>query len=269
MATAFERFLQYKNRVPVRGAILLNDAMDEVLLVKGWKKNGTWSFPRGKINKGEDDLDCAIREAWEETGFDIRAAGLVKERKKIKHIEKTMRSQNMKLFVFRDVPRDTNFVPQTRKEISKIEWFKLADLPTEKRKTAQEGTGHHLVLNANKFYVVAPFMHDLKKIINAERRKDNRQSSRLAAPPVTTDSLDAEIQAQLLPMSPAVPSSLPELVSSQPNPFDQLKQQLNIQSSGESHESRQEDKATKANALLSLLKNGPPAETRQEIQMPF
>jgi len=35
-------------------------------------------FPRGKINKDEKDLDCAIREVYEETGFDIKEAGLVR-----------------------------------------------------------------------------------------------------------------------------------------------------------------------------------------------
>ncbi|KAF5016087.1 hypothetical protein F66182_12342, partial [Fusarium sp. NRRL 66182] len=83
-AAAFSEFLAYKTRVPVRGAILLNEAMDKVVLVKGWKKNANWSFPRGKINKEEKDLDCAVREVLEETGYDLKAAGLVKDEKHMK-----------------------------------------------------------------------------------------------------------------------------------------------------------------------------------------
>ena len=272
MDEAFEKFLKYKNRVPVRGAILLNDRMDEVLLVKGWKKSATWSFPRGKINKDEDDLDCAIREAWEETGFDIRAAGLFQDPRKVKFIEKTMRSQNLKLFVFRGVPYDGNFVPQTRKEISKIDWFKLADLPTEKRKTQYEGTGQHLVLNANKFYVVAPFMHDLKKIINAERRNDNRKSSRLAAPPVTADTTDADVEAQhtslsypaALPTSPAVVSSLPEVAP--PTALDMFLQQ---QKSATSIVHQPPGNAAPSGKDLLALLRGPAAELRQEPHTPL
>ena len=116
--TAFSEFLAYKTRVPVRGAIMLNDAMDHAVLVKGWKKGANWSFPRGKINKDEKDLDCAVREVWEETGFDIRAAGLVEDDDKAKFIEVSLREQHMKLFVFRGVPMDTHFEPRTRKEIS-------------------------------------------------------------------------------------------------------------------------------------------------------
>ena len=115
---AYQEFLGYKTRVPVRGAILLNNDMDEVLLVKGWKKGASWSFPRGKINKDEKDLDCAIREVYEETGYDIEAAGLVPGPDSVKAIDVTMREQHMRLFVFRNVPIDTHFEPRTRKEIS-------------------------------------------------------------------------------------------------------------------------------------------------------
>ncbi|GFP82646.1 mRNA-decapping enzyme subunit 2 [Phtheirospermum japonicum] len=40
------------------------------LLVKGWKGT-SWSFPRGKKSKDEEDHKCAIREVLEETGFDV------------------------------------------------------------------------------------------------------------------------------------------------------------------------------------------------------
>lgn len=115
---AYSEFLAYKTRVPVRGAILLNDAMDQVVLVKGWKKGARWSFPRGKINKDENDLDCAVREVYEETGYDARADGLIKEEPQMKYIEVSMREQHMRLYVFRGVPMEYPFEPRTRKEIS-------------------------------------------------------------------------------------------------------------------------------------------------------
>ncbi len=117
-AAAYAEFLTYRTRVPVRGAILLNDAMDHVLLVKGWNKKASWSFPRGKINKDEKDFDCAVREVYEETGYDIKGAGLVTEEAERSGIELTINEQNIKLYVFRGVPMDTLFEPQTRKEIS-------------------------------------------------------------------------------------------------------------------------------------------------------
>jgi mRNA-decapping enzyme subunit 2 len=59
---AFNKFLQYKTRVPVCGAIMLNDSMDKCVLVKGWKSSSGWGFPKGKINETEPRPTCAIRE---------------------------------------------------------------------------------------------------------------------------------------------------------------------------------------------------------------
>ena len=115
---AYSQFLAYKTRVPVRGAILLNNTMDHVLLVKGWKKGASWSFPRGKINKDEKDIDCAIREVYEETGHSLAAGGLLPDEENVKSIEVTMREQHVKLYVFRDVSMDITFQAKTRKEIS-------------------------------------------------------------------------------------------------------------------------------------------------------
>jgi mRNA-decapping enzyme subunit 2 len=118
-AAAYSEFLSYKTRVPVRGAIMLNHAMDHIILVKGWKKGSKWSFPRGKINKDEKDIDCAVREVYEETGFDLREAGLIPtDEDNAKYIDVSLREQQMRLYVFRDVPMDANFEPKTRKEIS-------------------------------------------------------------------------------------------------------------------------------------------------------
>ncbi|KAK1980568.1 hypothetical protein LZ30DRAFT_122996 [Colletotrichum cereale] len=170
---AFEEFLQYKTRVPVRGAIMLNEAMDSTILVKGWKKGANWSFPRGKINKDEDDLECAVREVYEETGYDLHAAGLVPEnRDDVKYIEVTMREQQLRLYVFRDVPMDTHFQPRTRKEISKIQWYKLSELPAFRKKGNQPQNDAAAAANANKFYMVAPFLVPLKKWVVQQKRKD-------------------------------------------------------------------------------------------------
>ena len=79
----FDSFMKYKTRVPVCGAIMLNDTWDKVggaftpyfvhyvtancwlpqcVLVKGWKSSAGWGFPKGKINEQEPRHRCAIRE---------------------------------------------------------------------------------------------------------------------------------------------------------------------------------------------------------------
>ncbi|KAI9043501.1 decapping enzyme complex catalytic subunit DCP2 [Aspergillus affinis] len=266
--TAFSEFLAYKTRVPVRGAIMLNSDMDEVVLVKGWKKGANWSFPRGKINKDEKDLDCAIREVYEETGYDVREAGLIKDDKDVKFIEITMREQHMRLYVFRDVPRDAYFEPRTRKEISKIEWYKLSELPTLKR-SKQQDQGF-AVANANKFYMVAPFMHPLKKWIAQQKKLDPKTP--IGIKQVLQNegevSMDESLAAHhdmtpvQAPVEMATPSILPEVTSSQ-DASVHLKRLLNInaaampqgpslvkppQTSGPN--------SSKSNALLELLRSG-------------
>lgn len=148
---------------------MLNHEMDSCVLVKGWKKGAAWSFPRGKINKDEDDLDCAVREVWEETGFDLKAGGLVPQGSEVKDLEVNMREQNIRLFVFRDVPMDTIFETQTRKEISKIQWYKLSDLPAYRKKADATGP------STNKFYMVAPFLSNLKKWIALQKKNDSKK----------------------------------------------------------------------------------------------
>lgn len=171
---AYLHWIGYKKRIPVRGAILLNEAMDSVVLVKGWSKSSSWMFPRGKINEGEDDLDCAIREVYEETGFNAAEAGLIPENRALPSFEVVMRDQHVKLFVIPNVPMDIQFEARTRKEISKIEWYRLADLPTGRsaKKPGQDNNAG--AVNANKFFMVSSFLGYLNKWIRQQRRRKDR-----------------------------------------------------------------------------------------------
>ena len=179
---------------------MLNQEMDSVLLVKGWKKGANWSFPRGKINKHESDLDCAIREVYEETGFDINETGLASTNQEDqKYIEITMREQHMRLYVFRGVPMDFEFAPRTRKEISKIQWYRLSELPTIKKgKPHQDAQTDDLATNANKYYMVAPFLGHLKKWIGQQRKEDKAKETLTPAEHVQIDERTNETEQEVL-----------------------------------------------------------------------
>lgn len=159
---AFADFMTYKSRVPVRGAIMLNLEMDKCLLVKGWKSSATWAFPRGKIDQNENDVTCAVREVREETGFDLEDSI-----NKDHFLETTMKDQNIRLYIIPGISEETHFAPRTRKEISKIEWHKLSDMPGFQPGKSQKVQQ----LRSGRFYMVAPFMKGLKKWILTSGRK--------------------------------------------------------------------------------------------------
>ncbi|KAF2666708.1 hypothetical protein BT63DRAFT_427137 [Microthyrium microscopicum] len=195
---AYEQFSAYKSRVPVRGAIMLNDNMTHAVLVKGWKNSAKWSFPRGKINKEESDFDCAVREVYEETGYDIQAAGLASDPESAFRIDRTLREQQICLFVFRGVPMDTYFEPRTRKEISKIDWYKISDLPGSKT-NQQNADG---TIKGNQFYMVTPFVNNLKKWIKEQRQLDRRNNGLNAPEPVFVE--DSGVGTDMEAMLPEV-----------------------------------------------------------------
>ncbi|KAG0343117.1 mRNA-decapping enzyme subunit 2 [Podila humilis] len=180
--TAFANFMEYKFRVPVCGAIILNESMDKCILVKGWAARSGWGFPKGKINKDEQDVLCAAREVWEETGFDITP--FIQEDD---FVEQTMKDQRVRLYIIKGVPETTVFEPQTRKEISKIEWHRLTDLPTMRPKHADRGphSGRESgserpnsnSKNPSRYYMVIPFVQKLKHWITTQRKLAKRKGS--------------------------------------------------------------------------------------------
>ncbi|PIA14455.1 DCP2-domain-containing protein, partial [Coemansia reversa NRRL 1564] len=161
---AYQTFLEYKFKVPVCGAIILNQMLDKVLLVKGWSSRASWGFPRGKINKDEPEWQCAQREVIEETGFDILPYLEEEER-----IEITQADQKVLLYIIAGIDEDTVFMPTTRKEISQIQWHYLEDLPCSKRVDRKGvadgqsgGTPTKSSDKEHRYYLIKPFVKRIK-----------------------------------------------------------------------------------------------------------
>ncbi|CAJ0602956.1 unnamed protein product [Cylicocyclus nassatus] len=154
----------YKSTVPTYGAILLDETLNHVLLVQGfYASKNSWGFPKGKVNEGEEPRCCAIREVFEETGFnfgDHRPHG--GEKKLQKFVNETM----VRLYIVPDVPTDFPFAPQTRNEIRKIQWFNVWELPTDRNDQHRFG-----ILSNHNFYTVMPFVQDLQKYIMKEQER--------------------------------------------------------------------------------------------------
>lgn len=160
---AISRFGKYKSTIPVRGVALFNKDLTKVVLVKGTESNA-WSFPRGKISKDESDIDCAIREVEEETGFNAR--DLISENDVI---ERTIKGKNYKIYMVKNVPEDYNFQPLARNEISKIQWHDIKSIQKKSRS------------NPNNYFIVSAILKPMLRWINKNKGILNEEELMLQA----------------------------------------------------------------------------------------
>ncbi|KAM0747978.1 DCP2-domain-containing protein [Meredithblackwellia eburnea MCA 4105] len=141
----WDNFMDYKTKVPVCGAVLISHRWDKVLMVKGYKSGAAWSFPRGKINQDETEAACAVREVQEEEEEEGAE-------KNPYYVETVIKDQKIRLYFLPGVREDEAFQTRTRGEISKIDWFRVTDLPTYSKKKVADG------VKQPKFYMVTPFI---------------------------------------------------------------------------------------------------------------
>ncbi|KAJ2865229.1 mRNA-decapping enzyme subunit 2 [Coemansia aciculifera] len=214
---AYQTFLDYKFKVPVCGAIILNEGLDKVLLVKGWSSRASWGFPRGKINKDEPEWLCAQREVIEETGFDILPY-LVEKHK----IEIMQADQKIMLYIITGIAEDTQFIPTTRKEISQISWHYLDDLPCSGARNGAAATEAAGTKAGNdkehRYYLIKPFVKRIKTWAAKHPERLGRPAvivNRVNAP---LDSRDASGPVPLVGSGPLSMKELFKTVSSSKSP---------------------------------------------------
>ncbi|KAI6174041.1 Nudix hydrolase domain-containing protein [Aphelenchoides besseyi] len=165
-----DQFRQYKSLIPTYGAVMFDPSLTQILLVQGYfASRNSWGFPKGKVNEDEDPKACAIREVLEETGYDISqklADDVI--------FRYAMNDTMVHLYVAVDVDRNFNFHPHLRKEIRKIAWFDIADLPRHRSDFAtcnRQGQG----CRPNNFYGVVPAVDFIQKF-SAEQLKLRKRS---------------------------------------------------------------------------------------------
>lgn len=93
----------------------------QILLLKD--KNEVWSFPKGLIEAGENNLQAAQREIGEETG--IKSLKLIKDLSSIKYWYKwqgELVHKTVYFFLFETLGNEIA-KPQTDEGISEVKWF--------------------------------------------------------------------------------------------------------------------------------------------------
>lgn len=141
-ASMWTEFSKYKRKISNYGCILLNEDCTKVVLCQVW--NGkSHTFPSGKINQGEHAVEAAARETYEETGFDpnclfghtftLKQEGRCTWKTPLRENDALVfQEQDGKRrtnYVCRGVPEDFPFAPVARKEVSRIAWYPLDQIP--------------------------------------------------------------------------------------------------------------------------------------------
>jgi 8-oxo-dGTP pyrophosphatase MutT (NUDIX family) len=83
-------------------------------------KYDDWTFPKGKAESGESDEECALREVWEETGFECQ---LLDELPATEYVDARGRPKRVRWWHMRIVGGE--FVPT--QEVDEVRWLAAAD----------------------------------------------------------------------------------------------------------------------------------------------
>ena len=104
------------------GALIVKRSEDKIcLLVLRHKFSTNWSFPKGHVEKGENEVQTALREVKEETGLTINLIDGFRE-SVIYYPKPNVRKQ---VVYFLGVASDDDIFHCQEEEISEIKWVNL------------------------------------------------------------------------------------------------------------------------------------------------
>jgi len=93
---------------------------DGCVLLVHRPKYDDWTFPKGKAEDGESDLDCAVREVREETGLHCRTE---RELPATEYVDSQGRPKRVRWWLMQ--PLEGEFAPTA--EVDEIRWEHPAD----------------------------------------------------------------------------------------------------------------------------------------------
>ncbi|KAK4538889.1 hypothetical protein RGQ29_032240 [Quercus rubra] len=157
----YAQFKTYLGNIPVAGVILLNSDRSHVLMVKSYGKHGSWGFVRGKLDENETEVQCAVREAKEEAGFDC--SHLINSQQ---YIQAVSNGKQVTLFLVDNTPTDYAFHCTTRYEVGEIGWIPIGALPSKK---SPQGSAEYTFGN------VLIFAIKLREWLKQQQRPDQKQ----------------------------------------------------------------------------------------------
>jgi len=142
--TEYKEWCSYVDKIPVYGSVIVDKSRRYCLLlkVKFGNESIRYGFPKGKINVGENPIDCAIRETKEETGFDV--SNYIKE---AYYVEDIIHNKLTRLYIIEGVSKKTKFNALSRGECDGYEWVPIRHI---KMGIKWKGICKQIYLNVNR-----------------------------------------------------------------------------------------------------------------------
>ncbi len=124
VVTIYNAFKQYLDGIPVAGCVLVNKKCTKVVMIKSKVYEKVYfDFPKGKAERNESTINCAIRETWEEIG--VIVDNKITDRHKIEFIYK---GKQMTLYFIFGLDDDEDFKILNNKEVEQVLWVHVNDL---------------------------------------------------------------------------------------------------------------------------------------------
>ncbi len=110
--------------IEAAGGIVQNENKDLLFI----HRLGKWDLPKGKIEKGEKEEDCAVREVTEETG--VTGLHLKKKIGETYHVYDEFGKNFLKIshWYHMTCSSKQDLIPQTEEHISEIKWIKTLNI---------------------------------------------------------------------------------------------------------------------------------------------
>jgi 8-oxo-dGTP diphosphatase len=108
------------------GTIIRHD--DRLVLIRRGTEpsRGLWTFPGGAVELGESLQEAARREAWEETGLDVRIGEVAAVVDNVVRDDGGRVRYHYVIVDFLAEPRDGTLQPGT--DVTEARWFRLSEL---------------------------------------------------------------------------------------------------------------------------------------------
>ena len=119
-----ESFFKNFKLIEAAGGIVQNDKK-EILFIN---RLGKWDLPKGKIEKGEKEEVCALREVTEETG--VKDLHLKKKVGETHHVYDAFGKHFLKIshWYYMTCSSTQELIPQTVEDITEVKWVKTINI---------------------------------------------------------------------------------------------------------------------------------------------